>query len=469
MTTYKTFAYRLATALFFLLAVCCKKETPSDGEPGPVFGVPEVKPKGQPVGDAVSVVLGPQGGVLWYDDVVRLEIPPGAVVEPTTFSIQPITNTLHEVSARAAFHLTPEGVGFKKPIRLSFIYPSDSEGNPTARAVAFQRGDGVWCGVPTRMDAAHRRLTVETTHFSDWVWFDMLSLRKDKETVRAGEVVNLKLLEQVLGALMPTSSIDSVPLAAMDDVGASKDVTVSGWKIIAGPGTLEPKLNTKLMLGDAIYTAPQTVDQPTDVEIQVEVESKSGYISDPTAPNGRRKLGKMMLITTIRLLPETFIQLKLNGVDQGLPQVGVARMVNGALLIRSSDERINLTLQCQGTAPGTYAGGQENGQAWLYLSRMQGGTRRFLNNFYRSCNGNEKVFNGTATISMDDGFVEGSFVGSLYPSDVQNCEIPEATAVEFTFKIKRSLTVLSGRLKGEGFDDLLEVLAYPDFLPVFHH
>src|SRR5690606_40089522 len=91
--------------------------------------------------------------------------------------------------------------------------------------------------------------------------------------------------------------------------------------IVAGPGSLEPKLNTHLLLGDAIYTAPETVNEATTVEIQVEVESKNGYISDPSAPNGRRKLGKMILLTTIRLVPENFVQLTLNGADQELPQL----------------------------------------------------------------------------------------------------------------------------------------------------
>src|SRR5690606_41347012 len=50
--------------------------------------------------------------------------------------------------------------------------------------------------------------------------------------------------------------------------------------IVAGPGSLEPKLNTHLLLGDAIYTAPETVNEATTVEIQVEVESKNGYVSD---------------------------------------------------------------------------------------------------------------------------------------------------------------------------------------------
>ncbi len=438
MTAYKTFSYRLASGLFLLLAISCKKDTPPLEEPRPIFGEPVAKPKGQPAGAAVSEVIGPQGGVLWYDDALRLEIPAGAVEEPTTFGIQPIHNTLDEASANSAFRLTPEGTPFKKPVKLSFLYGPETGGNPRGRMVAFQRSDGVWCGLSTELNAPQRRLTVETLHFSDWVWFDMLSLRKDKETAGAGETVNLKLMEQVLGALTPTSSIDSVPLAAMDDIGFSKDVTVSDWKIITGPGLLEPKLNTHLLLGDAIYTAPEIVNEATNVEIQVEVESKNGYISDPSAPNGRRKLGKMILLTTIRLVPENFVQLKLNGADQQLPQFGNARMVNGTLYIRSNDERINLTLQCHGTQPGTYAGGRESGQAWLYLSRLQGGNRRFYTNFYRSCDGNDEIFNGTSVIHSVDDYMEGTFVGSLYPLDVQGCEIPEATTVELKFKIKRS-------------------------------
>lgn len=438
MTAYKNTAYRLASGLFLLLAIACKKDTPPLEEPRPIFGEPVVKPKGQPTGEAVSAVIGAQGGVLWYDDALRLEIPAGAVEEPTTFGIQPISNTLDEVAVNPAFRLTPEGTFFKKPVKLSFIYAPDAGVNPGGRMVAFQRSDGVWCGLPTELNASQRRLTIETAHFSDWVWFDMLSLRKDNETAGAGETVNLKLMEQVLGALIPTSSIDSVPLAAMDDVGFSKDITVSGWKIVTGPGSLEPKLNTHLLLGDAIYTAPETVNEATTVEIQVEVESKNGYISDPSAPNGRRKLGKMILLTTIRLVPKNFVQLTLNGADQELPQLADARIVNGILYIRSNDERINLTLQCHGTQPGTYAGGQEGGQAWFYLSRSQGGNRRFYNNFYRSCDGNDEIFNGTAIIHSVDDYVEGSFTGSLYPLDVQDCEIPEATAVEFKFKVKRS-------------------------------
>src|SRR5690606_12633522 len=193
MNSLKLTVYRFVFMLPFLLAASCNKDAPLTEEPDPVFGEPVVKPKGQPVGDAVSATIGPNGGVLLYGDMVRMEIPPGAVDELTTFGIQPISNTLDEASSNTAFRLTPEGTRFNKPVRISFLYDPDAEGNPTTRMVAFQRRDGVWCGNSTELNASQRRLTVETTHFSDWVWFDLLSLRKDKETVGAGETVNLKL------------------------------------------------------------------------------------------------------------------------------------------------------------------------------------------------------------------------------------------------------------------------------------
>ncbi|WP_196940085.1 hypothetical protein [Sphingobacterium pedocola] len=440
MSSIKLTVYRFAFMLPLLLAVSCNKDAQPPEEPHPVFGEPVVKPKGKPIGDAVSVEIGPNGGVLLYTDMVRLEIPPGAVDELTTFGIQPISNTFDETSASPAFRLTPEDKYFKKPVEISFLYDLDAEGNSGTRMVAFQRSDGVWCGSSTELDAPQRLLTVETTHFSDWVWFDLLSLRKDKESVGAGETVNLKLLEQILGELMPANHIDSVPLAAMDDIGLSKDLTVSGWKIISGPGSLSPKINTKLVLGDAVYTAPTTIESATDVEIQVEVESKNGYISDRSAPGGRRKFGKFILLTTIRLVPENFVQLILNGVEQDLSQTGNdAKLVNGNAYIRlgGDESSISLTLQCFGTGPGTYPGGTDGGEATLYFVESIGEDRRFFNNFYRTCE-NGYIYNGTATLTTVGKYVEGSFSGQIFPANVQNCEVPEPTTVEFHFKMKRN-------------------------------
>lgn len=426
----------------FLLAACGKDVPPSaDDNPPPIVGEPVAKPKGQPTGRLISTVIGSDGGVIQYEDALRLEIPAGAVSQPTVFGVQPITNTLEEGPVSLAFRLTPEDIHFNKPVTISLLYGPLAEGNPRTRSVAFQRNDGVWCAVSTALNASQRQLTVETTHFSDWVWFDRISLRKDKETASAGETIRLKLLEQVLGALVPSNSIDSVPLAAMDDIGFSKDVTVSGWKIVSGPGTLDPKINTHFLHGDAIYTAPATVNEATDVEIQVEVESKSGYISDHSAPGGRRRLGKMILLTTIRLVPEASVQLKLNGVDQDLPQTGNdALFVNGGIHIRAGGQEAakSIMLQCNGTEPGTYPGGSARGESLFYLAMAEGQHRHFHNNFHRNCE-NDYSYNGTTSITSVDDYVEGFFVGTLFPANVQNCEIPEGIAVELRFKIKRTL------------------------------
>src|SRR5690606_23509544 len=105
-----------AGGLLLLLALSCSKDTPAIEEPRPVFGEPVTRSKGQPMGDAVSTVIDARGGALWFQGAVRLEVPPGAVEQPTTFGIQPITNTLDAASAYPAFRLIPEGGHFKNPI-----------------------------------------------------------------------------------------------------------------------------------------------------------------------------------------------------------------------------------------------------------------------------------------------------------------------------------------------------------------
>jgi len=419
-----------------LVSSCAQEEDIRLDPEGPIWGTPVVKPKGLPLNNGASALIGPDGGSLWYEDLVQLHVPPGAVNEPTLFGIQPINNTLDEEGAPLAFRLTPDDIHFSKPVKLSLLYQAESQGNPQAREIAFQAETGVWSSVSTTLDEEQQSVTVETLHFSDWVWFDRLSLRKDKDKVGAGETVTLKLLEQILGELIPSNHIDQVPLAAMEDVGFSKDLSVSGWRIVSGPGKLEPKINTQLLLGDAVYTAPARVDQKTEVEIQVEVESKNGYIRDPSAPNGRRKLGKLILLTTIQLVPEYQVQLHLHGNIRELS--GIALYSNGKIYVRAKDEEesISVSLEYNGTLPGSYAGGPDANQSMFYYSSSTETTRAFLNNFYRDCE-NEYQYTGTAKIKFADGYAEGTFAGNIFSPNDTNCEGPQTSPVTFQFKIKQ--------------------------------
>lgn len=436
MNFVNTYTYWLVGGLLLLLTVSCRKDTPAIEEPRPVFGEPAIKPKGQPVGNAVSTIIDARGGVLWFHGTVRLEVPPGAVEKPTAFGIQPIANTLDDASPYPAFRLTPEGTHFKKPIKVSFLYEPGTAGDPQTRMVAFQNDRGIWCGVSTALDEAQHRLTVETTHFSDWVWFDLLSLRKDRESVGAGGTVNLKLLQQVLGELIPANHIDSVALGAMEDIGYWKeDVTVSNWKIVSGPGKLESQVNKHGKPGNAVYTAPAVVDKVTEVEIQVEVESKYGYISDPTVPSGRRKLGKLILLTKILLEPDNYFFLEVDGVRQDLSKGASGAVMSGQITVGGANEAgVTVTLGCYGSGSGTYPGGIDHGESFILLSVPSGGMLRSFHNVYVQCP--DIHYSGITEIGITGNTIEGTFSGMVYYSD-QACGYSDSKSVKCTFKIKQ--------------------------------
>lgn len=420
------------------ISSCRKDKLPVDEEVQSVFGQPTAKPKGEVLAIGVSKSIGPEGGVLSLNDIITVHVPAGAVDKSTLFQIQPIRNTLDDESIHTGFRLLPEGVHFKQAVRIAFPYDTADISNPDTRMVAYQRSDGVWCGVPTVLDKERRQLTVETTHFSDWVWFDFISLRKDKEQIGANQAVNLQLLEMVLGSLMPVNSIDSVPLAAFDPIGYSKSMSVKNWKIISGPGSLKAEKNSHGLMGNALYTAPATVTKTTDVEIQVEIESKNGYISDPLAPNGRRKMEKLILITKIRLEPNNFFSLKMNGVSYDMSHLAIAAVQENQIVIRGTNQAQSLVinLQCFGTALGSYVGGMEKGKSFIALTlpRNAGGLNSYVNG-YDKCPGFQ--YSGTTNITSVEGFIEGTFKGTAYYRE-QICGFSDARELEISFKLKRN-------------------------------
>lgn len=435
--------YKVPFYLNLLLICCVLACSEDDMVVVPVQGQgvsqPVVKPKGTPLDIPYTATIGPDGGVLKYLDIngmgAEINIPRQAVTHPTVFGIQAITNTHDEFSNRPAFRLSPEEIIFQKPVKVSFTYPSKWEPGAQNRMVAFQRNDGVWCGVSTTLDKANKQISVSTSHFSDWVWLDHFSLRQSSKSARKGEQVEIRLMEQVLGALNPHNHIDSLPLAAMDEVGAALDIRVSNWKILRGRGSLEPKINTHALKANAIYTAPSEISVLEEVEVQVEVESESGYIRDPSAPEGKRKFGKLILIAHIQLLPDAMAVLKLNGVEQDLRNTD-AKIVNGSIIIRSEDSGKNrsYTFSCYGSLPGTYSGGNNSGQSVFNMVTEQGGQRIFHNNFYRDCN-NEFIFNGEALILEVNKNVRGTFHGILYNLAQTDCENPEGITVDFQVNI----------------------------------
>ncbi|OYD40685.1 hypothetical protein [Sphingobacterium cellulitidis] len=427
----------LSFLLIFLVLSCTKEKDPSREEPVPIVSDPIKREKGTVLGDGVTKNIGATGGFLELGGQVHLEVPPGAVEEPTQFSIQPISNTHDELSEKPAFRLLPEGQIFKKPVKITFNHDPLGFGNPISRMIAFQSNDGVWCGVSTALDSKTKNVSTTTTHFSDWVWFDQVTLRKDKESVGSGGEVKLKLMEQILGALNANNHIDSVPLAALEDIGRSKDILVKNWKIISGAGMLSPKINSSMVLGDAIYYAPHNIAKTEDVEIQVEVESKNGYIRDPKAPNGKRKFGKLFLLTKIRLEKETYFYLNIGGKLLDLSEGLSGAVMGGQISVGSQDEKGNhqVTLFCFGTETGSYPGGNAAGQSFLGVSILEGGTPKMFTNVYLECGTGEHKYGGNTRITSTRGFITGTYNGPVYYSN-KGCGITERRDVMIDFKIK---------------------------------
>lgn len=429
--------FPLVLLLFVLFSCKKEKEVPPE-EILPIISDPVVRERGNPLNEKITTTIGSDGGSLNYGNLVKIDVPAGAVEGPTLFGIQPINNTLDEPSGRMAYRLTPEGMTFKKPVKITFNRDFQQPDNPISRMIAFQRKDGVWCGVSTALDNNVNSVSTTTTHFSDWVWFDMITLRKDRETVGSGGTVKLKLMEQILGALNASNQIDSVPLAALEDIGRSKDILIKNWKIVRGPGSLEPKINSNVVLGDAIYTAPSNIRPGEEVEIQVEVESRSGYVSDPKAPHGKRKFGKLILLTQVQLEAETYLRVKVSGQAEDFSAEMYGGITNNEIHLGnvSLNGGIQLQLSCFGASGGSYPGGREVGQSLVGISFPSSQFKQNYYNLYLDCSGAYQT-SGLTTVSMTEDHIVGSFTGRIYLNDSKPCGFTDSKDVQVDFKIKK--------------------------------
>jgi hypothetical protein len=153
------------------LAACGDSPSGPDGGDGNVTAVPTHA--GAPTGAAVTVTIGPEGGVLESGDgKLGVVVPAGAVASATTFSVQPIASKAWGALASAgAWRLEPHGTTFAKPVRLTIRYDdADLDGTvPALLRLASQDAEGYWrLYRQTAVDEAQRTISVETTHFSDW-------------------------------------------------------------------------------------------------------------------------------------------------------------------------------------------------------------------------------------------------------------------------------------------------------------
>ncbi len=418
----------------------CKKSEPEKEQPGKVSN-PVLKPKGASKGSAVSRTIDASGGELSSTDGrITVIVPAGAVSNATAFAIEPITNTLTDEPSATAYRLTPEGTNFSKPITLVFSY-TEEELNGKAEeglSVAYQHSNGSWKNVPTSLHKNENKLTVSTNHFSDWSFYSRLSLRKDKEEVSADEQVNLDIMCQTSITLPPGEPGSNTE----GDLGANQPIVtgeIKNWKKLSGPGKLTVINNINGKPGKAVYTAPSEITSETEVEIQVEVEGVEPVI-DPNEPSGVRYTGKVILLTTIRLVPDSYVKCELGG--EPFEMTGASTAVSDGRLsaITSTGNGASLSISLNGAKEGSYPCGapEEAGKSAVHFV-IDGNPAKLYHSAYYDCGAEESAYsNGSVFITKLGAvgdYIEGRFTGTVYHLE-EGCDY-ESRQLKVDFRVKR--------------------------------
>lgn len=269
----------LSTTLF--LAACGGNGGQPQPDPDPN---PQPTPVGTPVGSPVSKVIGMAGGSLAsVDGKITLEIPAGALTKDETVSIQEITNNAPGKFGKA-FRLSPEGVRFAKPVRLSFRFTGEELRGTALELirVAYQTKEGYWTPIKDWVpNLATGTVTVETDHFSDWSPIPGAQLDPWEARVKVGQSVNLRL--EVCEEVFPDDPKNPLDIP-LSECSPSVVVArlVKNWSVngaLGGNGSVGTINSTEP--GKAVYTAPAQKPAQNPVGVSVEyttLEEKSKVI-----------------------------------------------------------------------------------------------------------------------------------------------------------------------------------------------
>jgi hypothetical protein len=237
--------------LSVLCAISCKKNNDD------IIDIPTEEsnptPVGTPVGAAVRKTIDNKGGqISSADGTIQVVVPAGALEIAKEISIQAVTNQLSGGIGNA-FRILPHGEQFKKPVTIVFNYKStDLAGTlPEFLDIAFQDAEGVWEAVTNpAVDKTNRRISANTTHFSDWTYFKSLNLSPAEAAVELSGNVELKVTTR-----FPYIDPDDAPtgetsVKILKEPRELRPHEIKGWSY-AGDGILISRV------AQAFYTAPE--------------------------------------------------------------------------------------------------------------------------------------------------------------------------------------------------------------------
>ena len=274
-------ALAFSSIVFF---ISCKKSDDLSIQPIKQHDENTATAVGIPTGTASQKSIGAAGGELTSEDgVITVIIPAGAVNTAKQFSIQPISNQLL-AGVGNAYRLLPHGEQFNVPVKVVFNYKEQDLANtlPEFLDVAYQDVAGTWQAMTnSTVDKPNKKITVTTTHFSDWTYFKSIKLTPDQAMVELEGVIELKVT-----TTFPFVDPDDAPpgtttVPVYTSPRELRPDEILGWTY-TGEGSLEAT-NSK-----AIYAAPDHIPSANPEAVAVKI-------------NMHRK-GQFMLISNITVL-----------------------------------------------------------------------------------------------------------------------------------------------------------------------
>lgn len=281
--------------LFIANLLCwnsCTKDDPDPSDTTPVN--PIVTEVGIPVGDAVTGTIGVTGGTLTSaDGKLSVTVPAEALTNNTAVGIQPISNNA-PLGVGSGYRLTPEGTTFAKPIKLTFYYDKETlQGSPEDFLwIVTQATNGTWNALlKSAVDTIAKTVTVETTHFSDWVLgrFIDMALEPSQKIIKVGNRLRLSVTafarttadeEDELAPLVPIkepTGDELEYLAPLTPILPAAErllrFRIKSWSLNGSnapvSGTYGKLTSAKLT---AEYTAPAKRPQPSQVAVSARLE-----------------------------------------------------------------------------------------------------------------------------------------------------------------------------------------------------
>lgn len=433
----KIFNLRTITLLMLMAVFSCKKSAKDDTQPGlPAHGT--VYPKGVPDGDIVQKTIGPEGGTLEIEDGrLTLTVPPGAVTAATVFSMQPVTKTLPH-SPGKGYRLLPENATFSKPVTLTMYYnDEDLKGTaPQALFLAFQSNDGIWRYDPlTAIDETARKLSVETTHFSDWGIFAEFELLMPR-TVKPGGSIECLIWSPF--AIPPLGVEKPHPLEIYDIEPLKNPANIRNWKL-SGEGALKPGGSRVT----ATYTAPARIPQKNPVRISVEVWN----YNPPQYRQRAGGTGRATIWEDVMIGEETYFRGKLEGADFGLhpEKIHFTRADDLVIVQGIFDDGKTLTLSgyISGNIVRSYPFKINDDPGSAVATFIEGPGRAYFHRWH-PCEGDAVVSPGSFTITKLTGadnveYLEGEFNCIVY-REFGSCPFKNAITRKISgqFKVRRS-------------------------------